>query len=714
MSVSAREEVPGIGSPSVPERTGGDAGDIPGLVLARLTVLPALLVLPFLLTSFPLLLLGWFKPVPVLVLWLALAAVIVPMGWRRVPSLTGAADTGTAAGAGGTRTPVWVLVALTAVALAYGIDQAHYHSQFIIVMLDPASYMQFADWISRHGSLPIPQDASAFGGAPGISFASAAFYQVGGAVVPQFMAGLPMLLSVGFWAGGARVALLFGPLLGAAAVFTFGGLTARLVGPRWAPVAALALGVTLPEQYTSRSTYSEPLAQILFLGGLALWVDAQRRSQDGADAGPWRTSWRSATHVLAGLTGLMLGITFLVRLDGPSDILLVIPYCGVLLVKRYRQPVPLLIGMAVGLLYGAVDGLVLTRPYLETNITSVKPMAAALGAVSVATALGVMVLLLGGRRLPRPHPRLADAVAVLPFIVIAAFAVRPYVQKDWAKLQYAPLSLHWVYWYAGGPVILLATIAAAILARRCLRGESPVWVLPLLVFAWTITEFLYRPAITPHQPWASRRLVPAVLPGLILLAAWLAAWLTRKARTLRFDGPALLDRVPRAALVSCCALALVLPPAITTFGLGFRYSSSHGIRLRLVSNGLAFKRTYMGELAAVDELCAAIPADSSVLFVDQTLMRQMGQVVRGMCGVPTAGLNTARPATVAADVLAIERAGRHPVLLAASTKELALFPDGVVKKVMTLNTTIDVRLILRWPQNTDPVRITVYRWEPAQ
>ena len=40
---------------------------------------------------------------------------------------------------------------------------------------------------------------------------------------------------------------------------------------------------------------------------------------------------KSATHVLAGITGLLLGITLLVRLDGPSDILLVVPYCGLLI-----------------------------------------------------------------------------------------------------------------------------------------------------------------------------------------------------------------------------------------------------------------------------------------------------------------------------------------------------------------------------------------------
>ena len=78
-----------------------------------------------------------------------------------------------------------------------------------------------------------------------------------------------------------------------------------------------------------------------------------------------------------------------------------------------------------------------------------------------------------------------------------------------------------------------------------MRGQSPVWVLPLLVFAWTITEFLYRPAITPHQPWASRRIVPAVLPGLILFAAGCGLAYPEGAQPQLESVPHILERVPR-------------------------------------------------------------------------------------------------------------------------------------------------------------------------
>ena len=219
---------------------------------------------------------------------------------------------------------------MIAVAAAFGVHQLIYHSQQIIVQRDPASYIQFAYWIAHHGSLPIPQARAAFGGTHQVlHFDSPAFYQVGGSVVPQFMAGLPMVLAAGFWTGGVGAAVLVPPLLGACAVLTFGGLAARLAGPRWAPLAALVLALSLPEQFTSRSTYSEPLAQILFLGGLCLVIDSL--AAEGR-----------AARVLAALGGLALGLTLLVRIDGASDILPVIPYCGILLLSRRRQAVPLL------------------------------------------------------------------------------------------------------------------------------------------------------------------------------------------------------------------------------------------------------------------------------------------------------------------------------------------------------------------------------------
>src|ERR1039458_5120041 len=231
--MSAGAKTATAGSPAAGAAGGGGAepADAAGRLFGRLTVLPALLMMAWLLAGLPLLLLGLFTPVLMLVLSVPLAAVLVAVGLRWIPGrwrsplpLRKPEHA---------RTPWWAVVAVVAIAVAFGVDQMIYHSQQIIVMRDPASYIQFGNWIAHHGSLPIPQDRAAFSGSHHVlSFGSFAFYQVGGTVVPQFMAGLPMILAGGFWMGGVGAAAALAPVLGALAVLTFGGLVARLVGPR--------------------------------------------------------------------------------------------------------------------------------------------------------------------------------------------------------------------------------------------------------------------------------------------------------------------------------------------------------------------------------------------------------------------------------------------------------------------------------------------------
>ncbi len=234
--------------------------------------------------------------------------------------MTGAAGWGTVGQAWAKPTPRWTLWSLAAISVAFGVFQAVFHSQFVIVLYDAASYMQFANWISAHGTTIIPQNAQFFGHPSSITFAGAAYYQVGNHIVPQFMAGLPMLLSLGFWAGGASPRRIRGDLCSARSPSSRSAAwRARLVGPRWAPFAALAIGVTIPMQYASRSTWSEPLALIFLVSGLSLWIDSQRTDRGQEDAGSWRSDWRqharSSSHVLAGAAGLLLGLIFLIRLD---------------------------------------------------------------------------------------------------------------------------------------------------------------------------------------------------------------------------------------------------------------------------------------------------------------------------------------------------------------------------------------------------------------
>jgi hypothetical protein len=526
------------------------------------------------------------------------------------------------------------------------------------------------------------------------------------------MAGLPMVLASAFWIGGVTAATMVAPVLGACAVLTIGGLAARLVGPRWAPLAALVLALSLPEQFTSRSDYSEPLTQILLLGGICLVVDSL--NTDGAGA-----------RVIAALGGLALGLTLLVRIDGAADILPLVPYCGLLLLGRRRQAWPLLGGLVVGVVYGSVDAVALSRPYLASIKSALVPLAAITAVVIIATLIAVAVLWDKGVPKVRGH-RLPNAVAVLAVVVALGFAVRPYLQTvraagsrgfeasmagyqradhlpvDPTRLYYE-LSMHWVFWYIGVPAVALATLGGALLSRRCLWGRSPTWTLPLVLFAWTIVTTLYRPSITPDQPWASRRLVPVVLPGFILLAVWASSWAIGRLRRMG------IERVVYVGLASCCVAALVVPAVITTFGLRVRHGGPVGVRL--AAEGLAFKKTYQGEIAAVDRMCAAIPRGSSVVFISGSPADWLPELVRGMCGDPAAVI-APRSATVEAVVRGIVRAGRRPVLLGGSRSQLTRY-GGQVRQVMGLRIALDGSALTRPPLGVSSLKLNVWMSEPS-
>jgi hypothetical protein len=647
--------------------------DLAGLLLARITVLPALAALFFLLVAFPLLLIGEFRPVAVIPA--AGLAVIVggPLSARlvRVPIRN---------------TPAWAPVAIAVISVGFFAFQLYHRSDFVIVTRDPASYVQFATWIAKNGKLPIPEDLPAFGSARHmVQFDSSAYFQVGTTIVPQFMAGLPMVLGVAYWWGGTFSALSMAPVLGGAAVLTFGGLAARLIGPRWAVPATLTLAVSFPEMFTSRSTYSEPLAQILLLGGVCLLVDSQR-------SGDVRASRR-----LAALAGLALGILLLVRLDGASDTLPLLPWCGALVVGRRPQAIPLIAGFAVGTLYGVVDGAFLTRPYLRLNMSSVAPLVLVTLVVILATLVAVLAVK-RGLRFPRPR-WLPAAAAALPPVVLAGAVARVIIAAPHITTRdYAGHSLEWISWWMGKPIIAAATVGAALLAYRVLSDRQPEWALPLMIFGWTIAVFLARPAITPDMPWASRRLVPAVLPGCILLAAWAASWVTQRLKERGFAGW-------RSTLfAACCGILLIAFPARIAFkpDLG-----SAGISLR----GLAVQDTYRGELAAVDKLCGAIPAGSTVVFIDGPVADRLLENVRGQCGVPAARLREVSVPRIRQVISGIEGTGRRAVLLGSTRQEFNEYPNGTVKQVMNLHAQIDGYDMNGVPASTRHYSVVVWMWE---
>ncbi|NYI97743.1 hypothetical protein HNR12_004020 [Streptomonospora nanhaiensis] len=642
-------------------------GSTSARMFTRVTAAPAIAISAWLLVAFPLLVAGVLTPLAGGLLGVPAVALGLLAAARLVPPAPGAEA--------GEDVPWWPLVLTVLIGVAFTAVQIAYHSEILVIRRDPASYAQFTFWIAEHGSLPIPQRRDLIAGDdPALVYDSLAYYEVGEVVWPQFLAGAPLVYTVGHWLGGMTGMLVTPPVVGGLGVVTFGGLAGRLVGVRWAPLAALVLAVCQTQQWVSRSTYSEPVAQVLLLGALALAFDALTRRT--ALGGRW-----GRAHALAGGAGLVFGLGLVVRIDALRDLLPLVGFVGLLLLARRGQALPLLAGLVLGAGYGFTAGYGLSRPYLEHLSDSLNPLL--LISAGVVAAVALAVALLWRRGVPRTdRPRwLPAAGAAAVVVVMAVLALRPLVYTDYGhgaaatamyigQVQafeglpndpdrtYYELSLYWVGWYVGLSTVLLATFGAAVLAHRILRRREPQWVLPALVLGWTVVTTLLRPAITPDHPWASRRLIVLVIPAFILFAVWFTAWLTRRLAT----EPAVDRRAVRTAAAGAAAVVgaavMLVPTAITAWGV-MTYRSD------------------VGSVAAAQRLCRAIPDDASVLIVDSAYANFM-QLVRGMCGVPTAALSSAVPQADAARVVEeIRERGRTPVLAAGAPEDLRpLVPEG--------------------------------------
>ena len=714
------------------------------------TILPVLLALAWLVPGAALLMAGRLRPAALLLISAPLAVVLIAAVARRElrPALVAAPG----AGPPGRSVPAWAgwwgLAGTIAVAAGFGAWQIRLNSPQIIVSREPGAAFQLSYWIAGHGSLPIPESLRDFGGAhPGLVFASTGLAATHGGLTPQFAPGLAIVAAGGWWIHGMSTAALVSPVLGALAVLVFGGLAGRLAGPQWAPPAAVVLALTLPEQYTSRSAFTEPLVQLLLLGGLCLVADSLR-----ARHGPgWLTSypgwlrwpgWLSPSMAAAALGGLALGLSALASLSVLPDLIPVIPFIGLLVVAKRPQALPLALGVLGGAGFALAASWVtapaaLAAPGFPVQLASLVALAAAaltLAAVAVAAWPPARAWVSRAARRALRW-RVPDIAAALVPAALITLLVRPTFQTaHWnpgpgtagyiGALQkllglpvqptrsYAEDTLYWVIWYVGIPALLLGGFGMALLTRRCVRallrwadedGVAWTWSLPLALIAWTTVSVLWEPRTVPDQPWASRTLVPVVLPGFILCSVWVAAWLDRRARE-RGAG-----RVAVSLAAACFVLAMAVPTAVTTLGI----SLSHGVTGHSgpAATGVGVKRTGAGEAAAVQELCGAMSARMSVLILDQLAANEFAQATRGMCGVPAGVMAGASGAQVQAVIRSITSAGREPVLLATRPGELT--PYGATpRRAVDLFTTQDAHDLTQPPSTTWPISDQL--WMSAQ
>jgi hypothetical protein len=399
----------------------------------------------------------------------------------------------------------------------------------------------------------------------------------------------------------------------------------------------LGLGISIPELYTVRDTFSEPATQFVLWSGILLVVIAMDARAGRRDLG------------VALLGGAALGATVMTRIDAVAYLIFVPLLAAVGWIARPRDRRHLLetyAAIVAGIIPPVVLGTLDVQRRSASYYAALRHDVLSLWAACFATAVAGLALVVLWPRLgvlrdvvARHRARVATIAAWLAVVGLTlAWAVRPALQKlRWpsgissgpyvdinTQLQrqeglfvdglrnYGERSVQWLSWYLGPVALVLAIGGLAFVLVRVIREPTPALAVPLLIAGSLSAEYLWNPHVNGDQPWAMRRFVPAVLPLCALLAA---IGLARAWDVVKIANP----RAQIAALAVVGALSLL------AFPLG------RAIPVRALTADAGFP-------AAVRGVCRGVGPHAAILTVPADVDTVYAQTLRDWCNVPVAGL----------------------------------------------------------------------------
>ncbi len=519
-------------------------------------------------------------------------------------------------------------VVLSVVTAIWNLTNASQHAQ---INRDGGLYLNAGKWIASHGTLNVQPFSGPFANPVGLVATSTGMEQHGTHLEFQISHMLPAFLAEAQNIGGNRLMFDTVPLLSGVALLAFYLLAARLLREPVAAFGATAtLALLMPQVSFSRDSTTEiPIQVLLFT---SLWLLCDRRTL--------------RTPQPAFVAGLLLGLVQAMHVDGlvflvglPAVFAVTWLHSNTAArVQAKRGFLWAVTGVAVGLLLGALDIYRWDRSYLSVVRGNVERLAA-VEVVAIAAAIAFVMLV------PRTHVfqtirrrrgRVADAAGALVLILgFGAWFVRPLIQHVHAATvnptvevvqrlnhlavdgtkRYAELSVRWISWYVGPITLTIGIIGAAALTVALVRGSLRLPTqIAAYMFAPPALLYIWRPTITPDQIWAARRFLPAVFPGIILLAfAVLCGFVRTPDR--RFVGQ-------RRSLAIVLAIATVVFPWIT---------------IRNVSQ----MTEQRGLFPVIDTACKILGHHSAVVVLQDVAPPSVvylsdPQTLRSFCDVPVA------------------------------------------------------------------------------
>lgn len=559
-------------------------------------------------------------------------------------------------------------------------------AQHMITDRDPGTYANAAVWLADHDSArieaskvfePLYRPSSE---SPGFSFASGRED-----MLPQGLHLLPVLLGLGGRLVGVdgllHLNLLFG-MTALLAVYAFARVLAR---PYWALIVTAVLAASMPFIYFSRDTYTEPLAATFTFGALVLlWAALKSRAT---------SLWL--------LAGLVAGAGTLTRIDGYLTIAALIFFLGIMLAlsekdrlaQALKGSMAMLVGMAAAAVVGWLDLSMLSTRYFVSQKGNLLQELVAIAAALVFTILALLLVrrssvLARLDKLTRPWRASLGAVAVI--VVALVLASRPlwYIGYEPSAAPGVPperslaeFSVEWVAWYVGPLLAALGALGLALAVAQVLKRRNMILLAAVILIGGTALVYLTLPNIAPDQVWASRRLVPVILPGVAVFAALMLDWLDRRhLQGLRW----------KSAFIGLAGVGLLLAPLITSRPIFLAHDTAL--------------------MKPVKDVCAVLPSKAIVLWVGMARSHFV-QPTRGVCGSPAEGYGAlfSRDHPISREVLkqvaaSAAKAG-HQAVIGLYAEDTHLLPQPVVGRLTVGSVFIYERL--EKPVHNPPQRTTI-------
>lgn len=495
-------------------------------------------------------------------------------------------------------------------------------SQHILTDSDPATYANASAWLVNHSTLQI-YTANPFGDVQQIGPGSPGFDNVfydTGRVYAQGQHLSQVLMGLGGRLVGIENVLMLAPITGGLALLAVYSFARRLARPRWALVAIAVLGVSLPFIHFSREAFTEPLAMSFIFGTLvALWTASKNGRLE---------AWL--------LASLFAGAAIMTRIDSYLAIIGIVLYVLInlaLTAPRKRKSSAIgsamfLSGVVVFSWLAMQDLKILSLPYFLFHKEYIKQEIIALCSVVIAGAAVVAVcwktkLLKWLDKLTRSWRAVAVPILIIGSTLVLASrpiwmtAESPRQGVNIASIQsregvpiepriYTELTVDWVVWYIGPITAVLGIIGASLIAAGVMRSKKQIAALAIiLMFVATAAVYMVQPSVSPAQIWASRRMLPVIMPSLMVF------------------GAAVMDMIDRKYLNK-----------ITMGGLFAVFMGASVVITPLIVSKPFLATKQMVELSLIQGVCDSLPKNAAVLWIGDG-QYYMVQATRSFCGATT-------------------------------------------------------------------------------